>query len=125
MTLPRADFASETRPPFSPTILVAGAGLEIALGVAALALESRAISMRDQLVSGQIMSGSISPSDRQRFDAARTWAYTAVGAVAGVGAITAGLVPWYLLGSSKHTVLVQPAIFPERGGVTASALAHF
>jgi hypothetical protein len=125
IALPRADFASETTPPFSPAVLVAGAGLEVALAVAAIALESRAISLRDQIVSGQSVSGSISPGDRQRFDAARTWAYTAVGGVAGVGAITTGLVTWYLLGSSKHAALVEPAFLPERGGVTASALAHF
>jgi hypothetical protein len=122
---PRPDVTSKTEPPFSPAVPVTSAGLDVAFVVAAIVLESRASTMRGQLVGEESVSGSISATDRQRFDAARTWAYTAVAGAAGCGAITAGLVSWYLLGSSKHAVLIQPVITPEKGGATAGAIAHF
>jgi|HubBroStandDraft_1064217.scaffolds.fasta_scaffold13751_2 hypothetical protein len=115
----------EGRRPFSPLILAVSGGLDVAAGVAAIVLESRAFSLRDELTSTSSSSGQISLYNRNRFDEERTWAYAAIGGAAGLGAVTASLVSWYFLGSSKHAVLIQPAIGPERGGAIASALAHF
>jgi hypothetical protein len=115
---------SERRRPFSPLVLAISGGLDVAAAVAAIALESRALSLRDELTS-PTSSGQISTDDRHRFDEERTWAYAAIGGAAGLGALTASLVSWYFLGSSKHAVLIQPAMSPERGGAIASALAHF
>jgi hypothetical protein len=113
----------ERRRPFSPLVLAISGGLDVAAAVAAIALESRALSLRDELTS-QTSSGQISTNDRRRFDEERTWAYAAIGGAAGLGAVTASLVSWYFLGSSKQAVL-QPSMSPERGGAIASALAHF
>ncbi len=115
----------EKRRPFSPLVLAVSGGLDVAAGVAAVVLDSRAFSLRDELTSTSSSSGQISNDDRHRFDEERTWAYAAIGGAAGLGAVTAGLLSWYFLGSSKHAVLMQPAIAPERGGAIASALAHF
>jgi hypothetical protein len=114
----------ETRRPFSPLVLAISGGLDVAAAVAAVALESRALDLRDGLTSPS-SSGQISTDDRHRFDEERTWAYAAIGSAAGLGAVTASLVSWYFLGSSKHAVLIQPAMSPERGGAIAGALAHF
>jgi hypothetical protein len=111
--------------PFSPLVLAVSAGLDVAAGIATIALESRALSLRDELTNTAASSGQISVDDRRRFDQQRSWAYAAIGGTAGLGVVTVGLVSWYFLGSSKHAVLIQPAIAPERGGASASAVAHF
>ncbi len=121
---PRPD-AYETRRPFSPIVLAAGAGLEVAVTLTAIALESRALNTRDELANAASTSGTIQPDDRRRFDEERTWAYAAVGAAAGLGTITVALASWYFLGASKHAVGLQPIIGPERGGAIAGAQAHF
>jgi hypothetical protein len=111
--------------PFSPLVLAVSAGLDVAAVVAAIALESRTFSLREELASTAASSGQISVDDRRRFDQQRSWAYAAIGSAAGLGAVTAGLASWYFLGSSKHAVLIQPVMAPERGGAIASAVAHF
>jgi hypothetical protein len=122
---PAPKVVGERRAPFSPVLLATSVGLEVAAGIAAVALESQAIRLHDELTSAAGETGSISPGDRQRFDDERTWAYGAVGAAAGLGAITVGLVSWYFLGSSQHKAVVQPVIGPERGGAMAGAVARF
>lgn len=111
--------------PFSPLVLAVSAGVDVAAIVAAIALESRTLGLREDLTSTDASSGQISVDDRRRFDQQRSWTYAAVGSAAGLGAVTAGLASWYFLGSSKRAVLIQPAIAPERGGAIASAVAHF
>jgi hypothetical protein len=111
--------------PFSPVLLATSIGLAAAVGIAAVVLENRAISLHDQLANAQGSPVTISPNDRSRFDEERTWAYTAVGGAVGLGAVTAGLVSWYFVGSSKTGAVIQPAFAPERGGAIAGASAHF
>jgi hypothetical protein len=117
--------AYERKRPFSPVLLAASIGLDVAVGIAAVVLESRAISLHDQLENAESSTGTISANDRGRFDEERTWAYTAVGGAVGLGAVTAGLVSWYFVGSSKQAGVIKPAFAPERGGAIAGAMAHF
>lgn len=114
-----------TKRPFSPAVWAVGIGLDVAACITAVVLEDRTMSLRDQLVSSQISTGVIATGDRSRFDQERTWSYTAVGGAVGLGAITAGLVSWYFVGSSHQAVLVQPAFAPEKGGAIVGAVAHF
>jgi hypothetical protein len=117
--------AHQRKRPFSPVLLAASIGLDVAATIAAVVLESRAISLHDQLTNAQGSTGTISASDRSRFDEERTWAYSAVGGAVGLGVVTAGLVSWYFVGSSKQAIVIQPAFAPERGGAIAGAVAHF
>jgi hypothetical protein len=117
--------AYERKRPLSPVLLATSSGLDVAVSIAAVVLESQAISLHDRLANGQSSTGSISEIARNHFDEERTWAYTAVGGAVGLGAVTAGLVSWYFVGSSRQAVVIQPAFAPERGGAIAGALAHF
>ena len=121
---PQAKAASERRPPFSPLVLATSAGLDLAVTIVAIVLDSQAMRLRGDLIGAEGSSG-ISPSDHQRFDTERTWAYAAIGGAAALGAVTAALGSWYVFGSSKHESLIQPGVGLERGGASASALAHF
>jgi hypothetical protein len=122
---PSPTIAYETRRPFSPVVLWASGGLAVAAGAAAIALESDVAQLRSQLVGTQEASGTISAQDRRRFGGERDWAYAAVGGVAAIGAVTAGLAAWYIFGSSRSPVLIEPAVAPERGGVVAGATLRF
>jgi hypothetical protein len=93
--------------------------------IAAVVLDSQAMRLRGDLIGAEGSSGTISPNNHQRFDAERTWAYAAIGGAAALGAVTAALASWYVFGSSKHESLIQPGVGLERGGASASALAHF
>jgi hypothetical protein len=121
---PQANGAAERRPPFSPIVLATSAGLDLAVTIAAVVLDSQALRLRADLIGAEGSSG-ISPTEHQRFDAERTWAYAAIGGAAALGAVTAALASWYVFGSSKHESLIQPGVGLERGGASASALAHF
>jgi F0F1-type ATP synthase membrane subunit c/vacuolar-type H+-ATPase subunit K len=112
-----------TTRPFSPIWLAASGGVEIAAVTAAVVLESHAFDVRRQLIAGS--TGAISQSDRNGFANDRTWAYTAVGAAVGIGALTAALASWYFLGSSKQGLLVRPSIQPEQGGAEVGATARY
>jgi hypothetical protein len=115
----------ETVHPFAPTFLIVGGTLVIAAAVAAVSLESSANALRQDLSSAGTRSGVIAPSDRQRFDNSRTLAYTAVGSAVGLGAMTTGLLAWYILGSSKREIFVPISVIPERGGASIGARTRF
>jgi hypothetical protein len=115
----------ETVHPFAPGVLIASGALVIAAAVAAVPLESQALALRHDLSSAGAREGVIAPSERQRFDTSRTLAYTAVGAAIGLGAMTAGLMAWYTLGSSKREISVPISLSPERGGASIGVHTRF
>jgi hypothetical protein len=115
----------ETVHPFAPGVLIASGALAIVAAVAAVPLESHALALRQDLSSAGAREGVIAPSDRQSFDTSRTLAYTAVGAAIGLGAMTAGLMAWYALGSSKREISVPISLSPERGGASIGVRARF
>ncbi len=115
----------ETVHPFAPGVLIASGALVIAAAVVAVPLESQALALRHDLSSVGAREGVIAPSERQRFDTSRTLAYTAVGAAVGLGAMTAGLMAWYALGSSKREISVPISLSPERGGASIGVRARF
>jgi hypothetical protein len=85
--------------PFPPALIALGSGVTLAATVAAVALEIHASALRDDAVAEQARSGGTIPAgERASFETARTWAYVAVAGAAGVGALTAGLAAWYILG---------------------------
>jgi len=86
--------------PFPPALIVVGGGVTLAATVVAVALEIHASTLRDDAVAeqGRSTDGTIPAGDRTSFETARTRAYVAVAGAAGLGALTAGLAAWYVLG---------------------------
>jgi hypothetical protein len=115
----------ETVRPFAPAVLIVSGALVVAAAVAAVPLESHAIALRQDLSNAAARDGVIAPSDRQRFDTSRTLAYTAVGSALGLGAMTTGLVAWYILGASKRETFVPISLCPERGGASIGVRTRF
>jgi len=115
----------ETDHPFSAVFIVVGGGVALAWGIAAVPLESHAGTLHDRFVAEQQATGAIPPDDRQTFSSARTWGYTALGAAVGFGALTAGLVGWYFLGTSHREVVVTPGVSPERSGASFGLHGRF
>ncbi len=123
---PQAPLDHTSRRPFSPVWVFVTGGIAVAAGVAAIPLEDHANSLRTQLVGQEFAStGSISASDRQRFDTARAWAYAAAGSAIGLGAATAGLATWYLLGLSRYPARVEPTIAREGGAAIVGVRTTF
>jgi len=117
-TAPSRQARYETVRPFAPAIPIVSGALVIAAAIAAVPLESHAISLREDLSIAAAKSGVIAPSDRQRFDTSRTLAYTALGSAIGLGAMTTGLVAWYILGASKRETFVSISLSPEPNGAS-------
>jgi hypothetical protein len=117
-TAPSRPARYETVRPFAPAILIVSGALVVAAAIAAVPLESHAISLREDLSIAAAKNGAIAPSDRQRFDTSRTLAYTAVGSAIGLGAMTTGLVAWYILGASKRETFVSISLSPEPNGAS-------
>jgi len=115
----------ETVHPFAPGVLIVSGALVIVAAVAAVPLESHALTLRQDLSSVAARQGVIAPADRQRFDTWRTLAYTAIGGAIGLGAMTTGLVAWYAFGSSKREISVPITLSPERGGASIGVRARF
>jgi hypothetical protein len=109
--------------PFSPVLLYVSGGLALAAGATAVALEVNANALRTRFVGERVADGTISQQDRDTFSTARTWSYAALGGAIGCGAVTAGLVTWYLLGASRHEapVTVTGGAAPTGGAVGLSA----
>jgi hypothetical protein len=113
--------ARETQHPFSPALLYVGGGVAIALGIAAIPLESHAFTLRDRYVPNALGA----EADAQTFYSARTLAYTAVGGAVGLGAVTAGLAAWYFVGTSRREKYVTPTAAAALGGATFGVDARF
>jgi hypothetical protein len=123
---PQAPLDHATRRPFSPVWVLVTGGIAVAVAAAAIPLEDHADSLRNQLVGQEFAStGSISSSDRQRFDTARAWAYAAAGSAIGLGTATAGLATWYLLGRSRYPARVEPTIAREGGAAVVGVRTTF
>ena len=111
--------------PFSPALFYASGGLAVAAGVAAVALEANANSLRNRFVAERDATGTIPQQDRDTFDTARSWSYAALGGAVGCAAITAGLVTWYVLGTSRHETPVVVTAGAARAGGSLGVLATF
>jgi hypothetical protein len=91
-------------------LVILSGGITLATGAAAIALDLNAASIRNHLVDQWNASGSISLGDRGAYDTARTGAYVAIGCAAGLAALTAGLVTWYVVDSARHEPAVRPVV---------------
>jgi hypothetical protein len=112
--------------PFPPLLMAIGGGVTLAAVVAAVALEIHANDLHDRYVAEQAHSpdGTIPAADRSSFATARTWAYLAVGASAGLAGVTGGLVLWYLVdrtpGETAPSTSVAIALRGPRAVLEAS-----
>jgi hypothetical protein len=114
--------SSQEERPLSPVLIATGAGLTVAVAIGAVLLESHASALRDRLVAEQAQSldHTIPPSDRQNFYESRTLAYAATATAIGLGAVTAGLATWYVLGHP-----VRATVGTEGGGARLGFQARF
>jgi hypothetical protein len=124
MPVPSAVREAPARP-FSPTLLYASGGLALAAAAGAIALEVNANALRSRFVGERVATGTISPQDRDTFGTARTWSYAALGGAIGCGAVTAGLVTWYLLGASRRETPVTATVDAARTGGAVGLSARF
>jgi hypothetical protein len=111
--------------PFSPALLFVSGGLALVAGVSAIVLEANANSLHNRFVAEHDATGTIPTQDRDTFSTARTWSYVAVGGGIGCGALAAGLVTWYLLGSSRHETRVVATVGAARMGGSVGVRAAF
>jgi hypothetical protein len=111
--------------PFPAALLYASGGVTLAASVAAIALEANANALRGRLVAEHDATGTISPQDRDTFSTTRTWSYAAVGVAIGGGAVTASLLTWYLLGTSRHEAPVVATVSAARTGGSLALSAPF
>jgi hypothetical protein len=98
----------ETEHPFSPALFAVSGGLALAATIAAVPLENHAWALHDRYASEQ-QSSTLTASDKQSFNDARSWAYATVGTAVALGAVTVGLMAWYFFGISQREVVVTPA----------------
>jgi hypothetical protein len=113
------------RHPFPSALFYASGGAALAAGVAAVALEVNANSLRNRFIAERDATGTITQADRDTFNTARSWSYAAVGGAIGCAAITAGLVTWYVLGTSRHEAAVVVTVGAVRGGGGVGLLSAF
>ncbi|MGH7272075.1 MAG: hypothetical protein ACREJ3_16720 [Polyangiaceae bacterium] len=113
--------------PVSPVFIGVSGGLALAWLLAAIPLEAHANTLRAHDVNemNQSPSHSIPSADRDSFTSARTWAYAMLGGAVGLGAVTAALSTWYVLGASPRRGSVIPSITPEHGGASLHLTAQF
>jgi hypothetical protein len=98
----------ETEHPFSPVLFAVSGTLALAAAIAAVPLENHAWELQNRYASEYQLTKAIAPENRQNFSDARAWAYGAVGAAVGLGALTASLAAWYFFGTSQREVLITP-----------------
>jgi hypothetical protein len=108
-------------------LIAVGGGLALASAVAAVPLELHAQALRSQFVVDQAQSSTrtISPSNRQAFSTARTWAYAAIGGAAGFGGAAAVCAAWYFFGPPRHEGALAPLINPEPRGASLQVSTGF
>ncbi len=130
-TPPPPERATSPRPKFLPVLIATGGGLTLASIAAAVPLEIYANNLhgRFTLEQSQSPTHSIAAGDRQSFETARTWAYTAVAGSAAFGVVTAAWTAWYVFGAPPRAtpgeVLAVPSVAPEHGGASLRLTANF
>ena len=125
-TLPAVDPMNTRRVlkhPFSPVVLYAGGVVSVASVVAPIIGYTYAYSLYEQYLSNAPYATKNAAA--AAYPGAKTLAYGLLAVPIGLGAVTGGLVTWYVAGAEERTVVVSFDAGPTPGGAGATLRGSF
>lgn len=99
-------FETRTERPFSPVILYAAGAATVASVIVPVLTYSSAYAIRDDYEAANDRRDAHAPSVAAEYDSARGAAYATLALPIALGAATAALAAWWLLGSKETRVVV-------------------
>ncbi len=103
---PEPRFETRTERPFSPVFIYAAGAATVASLVVPLFTYSNAYAIRDDYEAANERRDAHAPSVASEYESARSTAYATLALPIALGAATAGLATWWLLGTKETRVVV-------------------